>query len=50
MNNFLIIGTGLTFQEEVAFEVGEAGRHDEESFAQMHEDGDLKDEVRIKVH
>jgi hypothetical protein len=45
-DNFLIISTGLIFQEEVVFEQGEC----EESFTQMHKDGDLKDEVRVKVY
>jgi hypothetical protein len=49
-NNLSVIGAGLIFQEEVTFEQRKVWRYSEEGFTQIHEDGDMKNGVWVKMN
>jgi hypothetical protein len=49
-DNFLVNGARLILQEEIMFEQREIKMYDKEGLAQMDEDGDLDDGVRVKMH
>jgi hypothetical protein len=48
-NNHMVSGTRLVFQEKKVLEQGKSGGNSKKSFAEMDEDGNLKNGIGIQI-